>query len=402
MFKELSAQWTSIIFVAGLSFVSTVTIARYIGPSGFGSYSLAISVGSILGIFIDGGFRTLIFKETSKPSGGLKCLTGTLIGSGLAHILVVITPLICISVLVFDRDSLKLSLATIGCFSALVATQMSSAKLRGDGQIAKDAYFLAGSRLTSFLGIIFSLTIGWQAPWQILSVWAFLSVTYLIVFNSGLQRPKFLGLCAIYRRALPFLLLDLSITIYLRSDIILLNFFNIDPIDVGYYSASFKICEGFIMLATPVGMLFFRSLRIMNPRRDAVSFRISRAIKLSLFISLLIAGTSWMVSGEFVTILFGEEFSKSVPIFQILSLMLVFVLPNALLNQACIAMDMENFAFTVALLSAIANIALLAIVLPQYGTVGAAWIKVFTEMLVCIGLGFSLFFFRKRKFRVLS
>lgn len=153
------------------------------------------------------------------------------------------------------------------------------------------------------------------------------------------------------------------------------------------------------MLATPLGMLFFRSLRRMTIPGEIVFSRISWAIRLSFIIGLLVAGTTWMISYEFVTMLFGEEFSKSVPIFQILSLMLVFVLPNALLNQACIAIDMENLAVTVALLSAFANIALLTIVLPQYGTVGAAWVKVFTEMLVCVGLGFSLFFFGKRKFR---
>ena len=54
-----------------VSFGITIFIARQTGPVNFGDYSVALTVGAVLAIFIDGGMRNLLMRERTRSSSHL-------------------------------------------------------------------------------------------------------------------------------------------------------------------------------------------------------------------------------------------------------------------------------------------------------------------------------------------
>ena len=67
--SDLSWQWLSTLLVAGISFLISVMLARALGVEGFGTYSYLLSLAGIFLILQDGGYKTLLFRESIGGSG---------------------------------------------------------------------------------------------------------------------------------------------------------------------------------------------------------------------------------------------------------------------------------------------------------------------------------------------
>ena len=67
-FFDKNLFWHSLSFgLVGLTgFILNVVIARIMGPGFFGSLGSLLSLGAILLIVFDGGFKTLLYREASE------------------------------------------------------------------------------------------------------------------------------------------------------------------------------------------------------------------------------------------------------------------------------------------------------------------------------------------------
>ena len=395
MLKDLSTQWMSNFIVAGLSFFSTVAVARVLGPETFGEYAVALSVGAVAAIIIDSGMRTLLLRERAKSSAHLNSITTTIFGLAQSHVLFSSALLGVLAIVFVEESYRKLALATIGCFTALTLTQLVSATMRGDGKFQQDAWFLIGARATAVSSILIGLLIGVRSPWQILALWGSVTLLYLLFFFRFFTLPKLSGLERVYRAALPFLILELSITVYILSDVLLLGVFGVEADLIGAYSAAFRICEVGVLLSAPVGLLFFHHMRTNDRPREYQYQLIINILKLSILASLPIVIVIGYFAPQLIHLIFGENFSGAGSYLQILSGMLLFILPNAILTQAAIALGKEKYSIAVAFVAAVLNLTLLAIFISIFGVTSAAWIKVITEGFVVLSMSVLLLSNRK-------
>lgn len=72
--RFLSAQWAATAYVGVVSLGLNFLVARLLGPALFGDYGVAFAAGTMLGIFPDGGFKTLLVRERTPGHAG--CLAG--------------------------------------------------------------------------------------------------------------------------------------------------------------------------------------------------------------------------------------------------------------------------------------------------------------------------------------
>ena len=336
----LVAQFAAMMFVGGVSFLVTVYVARNVGPQAYGAYTSALAAGALISIFIDGGMRTLILREHTRASIHLQENSLDLPGYALGHTLWSSGVLIILVLLFFQDEYLRLALATVGCFLSLTLIQFTSACMRGEGSLVADFRFQVGARTTSAVLIVFCVSLGYKAPWQILAGWALAGFIYLFLFYSSYwQPPRLVGLAKIYRSAFPFVVLDLAITVYIRTSLILLNFFGVEPNLIGQFAAAFRICEAVIMLASPLGLLTFRYYRTKNYSIQDARKPFSRVLGAVFIFSIVGMILVWMASNQIVEWLFGHEYQDTAGILRIFALMLVFVLPNTLLSQVALALD---------------------------------------------------------------
>ena len=173
--KDLRYQWTSTLYVAVLGFIVSVLLARELGVEGFGNYSYILSLAGIFLIIQDGGYKTLIFRESVDDS------VQSLLSSGLVHV-VSITVLGMLSVVLLQPQRWLAILTAVCCMGLVVLSGFVSSLLKGKGDFKSDAVWrmvirsLTASAILWVLffyedGSVTSFFVGWSAALILALIW---------------------------------------------------------------------------------------------------------------------------------------------------------------------------------------------------------------------------------------
>jgi O-antigen/teichoic acid export membrane protein len=87
---------------------------------------------------------------------------------------------------------------------------------------------------------------------------------------------------------------------------------------------------------------------------------------------------------------YGPRYPDSAGLLRVICWGLVFVLPNMVLTQAALALERDRAYLWAAALAALTNVAMNCALVPQLGTVAAAYTTVATEAVLFICLAASL------------
>lgn len=392
--QALAGQWAATLYSAVLSTIISFALGRVLGPESFGTYSYILTAASLFAILQDGGFSTLIFRETAHPTPGLAERLGqgvTVMRLALGHsALVTLAGIGLVLVLpVGDKTAFTLAVAYYGLFS--VATYLSS-DMKGRGLFTLEARWRVASRSLTAAGLALALALPGTTPFLLFAGWltgiiaAFALPRLKEMTASVRTAPSFALSPDIYRSCGAFLLISAATTIYFKSDILLLTWLTGDPGQVGQYSAAYRLVEAAVLFCTPLTHLFFRKLRTSQhaPREFARAFK----TQLLVMCALAATGTAFaMWAGPYVIRLaFGAKYAAAESLCLWLLPSLLFVLPNGLLTQALIARGREGFYARVTVATAAANIVLNAALIPWLGAKGSALATVTTEALLAAGL----------------
>ncbi len=127
-------------------------------------------------------------------------------------------------------------------------------------------------------------------------------------FRSLMQFPKFYGLPKILRTSFLFVIIDLTIAIYIRSNIVLLTYFNIDINQIGQFTAAYRIFEGGVLLAGLPGLLVFKNYRL-DERHTHERFReLSIMICSLLLVNTLLVLILWLFSREIIALIYTLKY----------------------------------------------------------------------------------------------
>ena len=388
--RQLIAQWSATFYVGLASFAVSVFIARTVGPENFGEYTVAVAAGGILAVFIDGGMRSLLMREHARNSQNLKYLSGRLPRIAFIHALSV-TAVAGLFAYVLLSDKLALALATIACFFSVTLVQFISSILRGEGRLLADAGWQIGQRTLSAIFIISIILLGFDSSWHILVAWTAGSIICVLVFPYGLNgRPSIEYQMSLYRITLPLLWISLATAIYFRSDMIMLQWLGVPEAKIGQYAAAFRLIEAVILLANPLAIILFRRMRKRHDDLKTLGQDIPRAALLGVFIGVVCAVTIYFLADPVVSMTYGSKYPDSSNVLTVLSLALVFVLPNAVFTQAALALELDRPYAWAASVAAIVNIGLNFIFIEHYGLLAAAWSTIAAEVILMVVLIFAL------------
>ena len=388
--KQLFSQWLATLYVGFASFAVSVFIARTVGPATFGEYSLAVATGGILAVFIDGGMRSLLTREHVRNSQHLKHLSGQLPWIAFIHALSVTTVASLLAYALL-RDHLALALATIACFFGVTLVQFISAILRGEGRLLADAGWQMGQRTFSAVCIVSIILLGFDSAWHILVAWTGGSIICVLIFPYGLNgKPLFKFQMSLYRTTLPLLWISFATAIYFRSDMIMLQWLGVSQDEIGQYAAAFRLIEAVILLANPLAILLFRRMRKTHDNLEMLGRDIPRAALLGAFIGLVCVLVFYYLAGPIVSMTYGSKYPDASTVLIVLSVALVFVLPNAVFTNAALALELDRPYAWAASAAAIVNIVLNFIFIERYGLFAAAWSTIAAEAILMVVLIFAL------------
>lgn len=387
--KNLTPQWLAIVYVATVSYGINILLARKLGPAFYGEFVTAVAAGSILAVFLDAGFRKLLFREFTRSSYNLNFSLARLIDTAFGTACVLALIFCVVGVGVSPQNFILIS-TTISCFLGLTLAQLVSARLQGEGRFLEDAYWQASHRTLSGLLILSAIWFGLYAPWQILLGWATGTLLCLSIFSWKTRiRPSVGFHIQLYRSVGVLFLIDLATVIYFRSDIILLGYFGVDKSQIGQYAAGYRLLEAVVLILNPVTLLIFRWFRKMSPSSKTGGFVLSRAAGLALVIGAVCSLAVANFAEPIILLIYGEFYQESCDLLRILCWSLMFIFPNAVLTQAALAFELERSYAISAGVAAIFNVTANLLFIGRWGVDAVAWSTVITEAMLMFWL-FSL------------
>jgi O-antigen/teichoic acid export membrane protein len=394
IFRFLSAQWLAIAYIGLASFGLSILVARSLGPDLFGIYAVALSLGALAAILIDGGFSKLLQREGARRSASLAKIGPVLPELAYGHAIITILALSVLALVLFPKNTTT-SVITVWCFGAAVLNQYGLAVLRGDGRLVRDASWQIGNRTLSAVCMATAVVfLGANMPWHVLMAQFVGTAAFGLFVAYFLRvRPRFAVPSVVYRAVLPLVWLDIATAVYFRSDMVLLEFLNASKTELGHYGVAYRLIEALILLASPIGLILFRHFRQGSdmPVR-MVKQMLLPPMACATLAGCILASLLWFGSDAIVSLAYGRVYQGTGTLLAILGCSLIFILPNGILNQAALALGLERWFAVSATITALTNVAGNILFIPIYGAMAAAWMTVLTEAVLglCVAVGVGL------------
>lgn len=363
-------------------FASLTLIARAIGPSDFGLLQLALVAFAYLTLLADLGVSILATRDNA---GRAREDLGVYVGARL--VLAVTVTGVAVAGLVFiemDREAtVVVAVLCIGLVaSALNVRWLLQARERFN-RIAIIDVMAACAQTAGALGMwLWARDITWAAVVMIVAPCLSATGTMIASRNSGLTVRISASTVAVIRRALPAGIAVLATSIYFNIDSLLLGIFR-DPSEIGYYAAAYRLVLAALAAATVANAVAIPILtRATKDAPRAIPAALSELSSALLWLALPLAVATSIGSPVLVTFVFGDAFAPAAVPLAILVWTVVTVSANTPFAALMLARRQDRRYMLIMLAGGATNIALNLILIPRFGTIGAAATAILTEVMV--------------------
>ena len=377
-----------VLITLACTLLTTVVIARVIGPTRLGYFNLVFwlttitcSVGSLgiplttfkyMGEFLGGGK-----KELARAVFFYNLWAQTAIASALTAI-----SMIAVFTIV-DREyrfcSVLLVLSMVPNMITFVPSQANSA--------AEDAALNTRGALVGaivyVIAVAVSLLLGWNlagiAAGVLLYRTAELAVKIVPVLKSMKTVPRVPLPADIRKRMFTFSglstgLMILQIVIWDRSDIIFLKMLQPDIRQLAFFSVCFSVADRLMRLPqTFANALSATQMAEYGRDKDRLFKMTSQASMYVLLGALPILIGVACIGGPFVRVMYGSQYLPAIPVFIVVALLSI---PRAVLMPAqTLLYSAEDLGFILkwGCGAALINVLLDLALIPSHGALGAAW-----------------------------
>lgn len=378
-----------------LGVLITIILTRYLGPTGFGTFTFILVFATIFGTFADWGLSLITVREASQNEPLAPDIIGNVlvvrlilavIAAGVAILVSQIFPQVLPA---YPQIKLLILIATIMVIAGSLKTSFQivfNVKLKMENwalsELSANVVILAATLLLVYLhigltGVIVAYVAGDIAAATVAGLLGFRLLPLKITF----LRPdtKYL-----LWEALPMGTILVLFTVYNRIDTVILSYFK-GTTAVGYYGAAYKVYE-----VLTLGAAYFANsiLPIISNLANTDRARLGQIYRKSFVIllgmGLIVSLTNFLLAPLGIFVIAGPKFAGSVWALQILSLALIASYFNHLNGYTIIALGKQWYSLGIALVALIVNIALNIFFIPLYSYPAAAAITFITEALIVI------------------
>lgn len=378
-----NASWAlaARIFNTLTSFIVTIYLVRYLGPTNYGELSYAVSFVGLFSIIASLGLENVLYRDLVKYPDR----RGAYLGTAFTIRLIA------------------------GVFAGLAV--VAAAYLTTPGDVSRLAIvMLSGTYVFMAFNVVineFQANVAQKYPSLVtLAVVVILNLLKIAVMTTGggvlyfalilLLEPVFYAIFFIYIRlrhygsftdwhfdkqvarslmidAWPFIFVALFTALYSRIDQIMLKHL-IDSAAVGVYDAALRLAEAWLLLPAIIASSLFPA--IVNGKKLGIAeYRTRLLIMSSVFVGLAVAvAVPFSIFSDTVIALFyGSEFSGSAVVFSIYLWVGVWVAIDIVTRHYLLVENRRKTIFFLTAGTAILNTGLNFILIPAFGPAGAAW-----------------------------
>lgn len=391
----------------GVGLLIGIWLARYLGPKQYGSFNYIFSYVGIFSSIAELGLASIVVKELVVGVSNAKRILGSaailqLVGASIA------VSLIYFSVLFFENDKTLIG-PLIVCFSFSLFFKATDVirywfESRVESRYIvwmENSVFLSMAlvRLLLIVNKANMATFIFLSLFEAFTIATALVTLYYIKVGSLLSwKPRFNYAKSLFSQSWPLLLASLSVTIYSRIDIVMLQGM-MGEREVGIYSAATKISE--LIYFLPVILMSSISPALINlhkKNKALFDIRISQLYFFLAWIAICFSLIFSLLSADIVKLIFGEAYADAAPVLTIHVWASVAVFLGVASSQYLLINNLQKISFYRTLIGLLINIILNLITIPLMGAVGAALSTLISYFLAT----YSLIFFKETRLQLIS
>jgi O-antigen/teichoic acid export membrane protein len=394
-----NTSWTVLaqVFSFAVSLLTIAYTSQYLGPENVGKISYAQSFVSILSAFTALGIDQILFREIIAAPEEKNILMGTAIVAKFFSGVLGCGVAIAVSVLLGNNTESTILVGLVALtlviqpFSTLSVFHNAKAQARYNSYISMFVAF--------FIPVVkFALIYAHKGVYHFAGVLALESLLYaayyLYTYKHYHSRgdSKFVfSKSTLYRllsHSWPLALASLLGYLYDRIDQVMIHHY-ISASAVGAYSSAVKLTEmGGMLPGLIIGSLLPALMNAYKADKKIYQERFRLLLGIIMALSTVIAVFTFSLAPKLIYIIFGKDFSASVPILQLYSWVIIGITTTTLLQQHFIIEKRSKTFLTYAALGAFTNIALNLYLIPKMGASGAA-IATIVSYLIIVASSFS-------------
>jgi O-antigen/teichoic acid export membrane protein len=375
----------------GLSALTVVFAARFLGVDAFGEYvalAAAVTIGASFGDLGLGDYVT--YKLAVRPQDGRPLSAALRVRAPIAAALVVLATLLTALVRQWRPMAVPaIALSLSGGLDLLAGACVSA--LRGH-QLFRRAAYVAIFRSATLLCLVipvlyvfpnitaFSLAILGSAFCGFAMSW------FLTPGSYAALRTRTPGIGWLLRELWPYAVCGVLFILYFRIDVLLLAKLSALS-EVGIYGAAYKMLEACLLAPSIFGSVLLPYFGAAISRSGtAWQECYDAALDLTLWGSLVVVSVLSTISGPLVRILYGKSFSASVGVFNILVLALfLMMITGGVHAAALLSTEVMRQATVTSALAVCVNVVSNLVLIPLLAARGAALSTVASEVVMLAG-----------------
>lgn len=391
--------WLSIeqICAALSGMILTIVAARLYGPETLGDLAFAMGFVGLFLPIVTFGLQPIVVREIAKKSHP----DSEIISASLyVNLTISIFAIVLIGLLITvatDRSrvqilaiilGLRVFLSSASIMSAWYQAHLKSylfAKIRIAGLIIGSVLYM----LCVILELSIYALVGAVTLEALLVTIMALTISFGKSTDLKLTKTSSEFVKQLLRHATPIAISGVAVTIYHRSDQVMLGMMS-TQLETGLYAVSSRLYGAVILIPSALAASSYPILvrQIKNSCDSGFKPSYQWFFDSTVASAMVLAAFMFFAAPLIIFILFGSEFSNSVPILQIHAVSAVFVAVGMARNRYLYCANLQTIAMTATIFGAFVNVALNLVLIPRYGGVGAATATLIAQFI--IGYAFCL------------
>lgn len=358
-----------------------VWVARYLGPSQFGSLNYAQSFVLLFSAVAALGLDRVVVRELVREPENAGQIMGTALGLRLvAGALSIVLPIGLMEIMRPGDAGTMALVAIIALGNLFLAFDVIDLRFQSRLQ-SKFTIYAKGSSylLTSAAKVVLIMM---HAP-LVAFAWVALADTVIgagnmvVALRCSGQRLRGLSYSAgrageLLRESWPLILSGISITVYMRIDQTMLGQMK-GFAEVGIYAAAIRLSEVWSFVPVAIAASAFPSLiEARKVSEAAYNRRLQKLFYLMAGLAYLIAVPMTFLSGPLMSMLYGQQYAGAGLVLAIHIWGAPFMFLGVARGYWAVNEGLTRFIFATTFLGTITNVGLNLLLIPAYGPAGAA------------------------------
>ena len=368
--------------VSGL--IVGILVARYLGPEQYGLMNYVISYVFLFMTFSAFGLDAIEVREEARKEKDYQTIIGTAFGLKILFSLLFMA-LVILTSWQMDADAYTTTLVAI--YSLTIILNSFGVIRNYFLAIVQNEYVVKAEISRTLLGIaikVLLLLLGASLTWFLVAYTLdglLLASGYWMAYRVKVGRIsewRYERKYALFllKESFPLLLTNVAVIVYQRIDQVMIGQM-INKESVGYFSVASRFVE--VLLYIPMMLAQTITPVLVRTREQSEQEYVKKGqqfMNLSLWLSLLAAAVTSMLSYWIILLTFGEAYLPAVAILQVMSFKAASVALSNTAGAMLVTEGLQRYAILRDGFGCIVCVVLNYLLLPRYGIMAAAFVAI--------------------------